>query len=167
MDFGWLSQIAPTIASCLGGPLAGLAVTALSKLFGVDDAKVKDMIESGKMSSDQLAQLKIAEIEFQKQTQELGLNFEKLAVEDRKSARDMQISTKSWVPPTLAILITAGFFGILVSLMLGYATKSDELMIMLGSLSTAWAGVISFFFGSSQGSHDKDQMLYNSTPAIK
>ena len=35
MDFGWLSQIAPTIASCLGGPLAGLAVTALSKLFGL------------------------------------------------------------------------------------------------------------------------------------
>lgn len=160
----WLMQIAPTIATCLGGPLAGLAVTALSKLFGVDDAKVKDMIESGKMSSDQLAQLKIAEIEFQKQTQELGLNFEKLAVEDRKSARDMQIATKSWVPPTLAILITSGFFGILVALMLGYATKSDELMIMLGSLSTAWAGVISFFFGSSQGSQAKDQLLYNSTP---
>ena len=160
----WLMQIAPTIASCLGGPLAGLAVTALSKLFGIDDTKVKDMIESGKMSSEQLAQLKIAEIEFQKQTQELGLNFEKLATEDRKSARDMQIATKSWVPPALAMLITAGFFGILTALMMGYAQKSDELMIMLGSLSTAWAGVISFFFGSSQGSQNKDQLLYNSMP---
>ena len=160
----WLMQIAPTIASCLGGPLAGLAVTALSKLFGIDDTKVKDMIESGKMSSEQLAQLKIAEIEFQKQTQDLGLNFEKLATEDRKSARDMQIATKSWVPPALAMLITAGFFGILTALMMGYAQKSDELMIMLGSLSTAWAGVISFFFGSSQGSQNKDQLLYNSMP---
>lgn len=160
----WLMQLAPTIATCLGGPLAGLAVTTLSKLFGVDDSKVKDMIESGKMSSEQLAQLKIAEIEFQKQTQELGLNFEKLATEDRKSARDMQIATKSWVPPALAMLITAGFFGILTALMMGYAQKSDELMIMLGSLSTAWAGVISFFFGSSQGSQNKDQLLYNSMP---
>ena len=160
----WLAQIAPTIASCLGGPLAGMAVTALEKVLGVSADKVQDVIDSGKLSGDQLVAIKQAEIEFQKSTQELGLNFEKLAVEDRKSARDMQIATKSWVPPVLSMLITAGFFGILVALMLGYAQKSDELMIMLGSLSTAWAGVISFFFGSSQGSQNKDQLLYNSVP---
>ena len=161
----WLMQLAPTIATCLGGPLAGLAVTTLSKLFGVDDSKVKDMIESGKMSSEQLAQLKIAEIEFQKQTQELGLNFEKLAVEDRSSARAMQTATKSWVPPTLALLITGGFFGILASLMFGYASESNQLMIMLGSLGTSWTGVIAFYFGSSAGSQKKDELLYKSTPA--
>jgi len=160
----WLAQIAPTIASCLGGPLAGMAVTALEKVLGISGDQVQKVLDSGKLSGDQLVQIKQAEIEFQKSTQELGLNFEKLAVEDRKSARDMQIATKSWVPPTLALVITSGFFGILVALMLGYASKSDELMIMLGSLSTAWAGVISFFFGSSQGSQNKDQLLYNSTP---
>ena len=31
----WLMQIAPTIASALGGPLAGLAVTVLSKALNV------------------------------------------------------------------------------------------------------------------------------------
>ena len=40
----WLTQIAPTIATCLGGPLAGLAVTALSKLFGVAPDQVQSMI---------------------------------------------------------------------------------------------------------------------------
>ena len=30
----WLLQIAPTIASALGGPLAGLSVTVLSKEIG-------------------------------------------------------------------------------------------------------------------------------------
>ena len=42
----WLMQIAPTIASALGGPLAGLAVTALSKALGVAPHEVNDMIQS-------------------------------------------------------------------------------------------------------------------------
>ena len=160
----WLEQIAPTIATALGGPLAGLAVTAIAKVIGVDEKDVQNTIDSGKMSADQIAQLKLAEIEFQKQTQELGLNFEKLAVDDRASARELQASTKSIVPPLLALLVTIGFFGILFALMMGYAQKSDELMIMLGSLGTAWTGIIGFYFGSSSGSQEKDKMLYNSTP---
>ena len=160
----WLKQIAPTIATCLGGPLAGLAVTAVSKALGIDEDKVQDTIDEGKLSAEQIAAVKQAEIELQKSAQELGLNFEQLAVEDRKSARDMQSQTKSIVPPLLAMLVTAGFFGILAALMMGYATKSDELMIMLGSLSSAWIGVISFYFGSSAGSQAKDQLLHQSTP---
>ena len=134
----WLAQIAPTIASALGGPLAGLAVTAVSKALGINESEVTSTIESGKLSADQISQIKIAELQLKEQAQTLGLNFETLAVEDRKSAREMQIATHSWIPGTLAIGITLGFFGILVSLMTGYATKSDELMIMLGSLGTAW-----------------------------
>jgi len=160
----WLKQIAPTIATCLGGPLAGLAVSAVSKALGIDESQVQDTIDSGKLNSDQIASIKQAEIELQKSAQELGLNFEQLAVQDRASARDMQSQTKSIVPPLLAMLVTAGFFGILAALMMGYATKSDELMIMLGSLSSAWIGVISFYFGSSAGSQAKDQLLHQSTP---
>ena len=121
-------------------------------------------ITDGKLSADQLAQLKQAELELQKQANELGLDFEKLAVDDRKSARDMQSSTKSIVPPVLAMGVTIGFFGILYALMTGYAQKSDELMIMLGSLGTAWTGIIGFYFGSSSNAQDKDHMIYHSTP---
>ena len=161
----WLSQIAPSIATALGGPLAGLAVTAISKALGINEKDVQSTIESGKLSADQLASLKKAEIELKAKAQELGLNFEKLATEDRKSARDLQATTRSVVPPILAMVVTIGFFGILFALMIGYAKKSDELMIMLGSLGTAWTGIIGFYFGSSSGSQEKDKMLYNSTPA--
>jgi membrane-bound ClpP family serine protease len=162
----WLEQIAPTIATCLGGPLAGLAVSAVSKALGVSQEDAKEMMDSGKMSADQIAQVKVAEIELQKQAQSLGLNFEQLAVEDRKSARDMQTATQSFIPPLLSILVTVGFFGILGYLMVKPAdTGNTPLMIMLGSLGTAWTGIIAFYFGSSAGSQKKDQMLFNSTPA--
>ena len=162
----WLEQVAPTIATALLGPLGGLAVSTLSKVLGVDEKNVQEIINSGKLSADQISQIKLAEIEFQKQTQELGLNFEKLATEDRKSARDMQIATKSWIPGALSIGITFGFFGILIWLMIHPAdTANTPLMIMLGSLGTAWTGIIGYYFGSSAGNSRKDEMLYNSVPA--
>jgi hypothetical protein len=161
----WLQQIAPTIATALGGPLAGLAVTAIAKVIGIDEKDVQEVINSGKLSADQISQIKLAEIEFQKQTQELGLNFEKLAVDDRKSARDMQIATKSWIPGALALGITVGFFGILIYMMAYAITPSNELLVMLGSLGTAWTGVVGYYFGSSASSRNKDEMLYNSVPA--
>jgi hypothetical protein len=160
----WLIKLVPTIATCLGGPLAGLAVTAVSKALGIDEDKVQETIDKGKLNADQIAALQQAEVELKAKALELNLNFEELAVKDRSSARDLQVQTKSFVPPLLAILVTTGFFGILAALMMGYATKSDELMIMLGSLSSAWIGVISFYFGSSAGSQDKDRMIHNSTP---
>ena len=160
----WLAQIAPSIATALGGPLAGLAVTAVSKALGIDEKDVQSTIESGKLSAEQLVSLKKAEIELKAKAQELGLNFEKLATEDRNSARTMQASTKSIVPPVLAFAVTVGFFGILFALMMGYASKSDELMIMLGSLGTAWTGIIGFYFGSSAGSQAKDKLLHQSKP---
>jgi len=162
----WLEQVAPTIATALGGPLAGLAVTAIAKVIGVDEKEVQGVIDSGKMSAEQIAQLKLAEIDFQKQAQELGLNFEKLATDDRKSSREMQIATKSWVPSVLSMLVTIGFFGILIWLMVHPAdTANTPLMIMLGSLGTAWTGIIAFYFGSSAGNSRKDEMLFNSVPA--
>ena len=32
----WIEQVAPTVATALGGPLAGLAVEAVSKAMGVN-----------------------------------------------------------------------------------------------------------------------------------
>ena len=163
----WLKQIAPTVASALGGPLAGMAVSAISKAIGVDENKVGDLISNNKLTADQVAQIKIAEIELQKQAQELGLNFEKLAVDDRKSAREMQAATRSIVPPALAAIVTVGFFGILVMMLLGKVDSNNPaILMMLGSLGTAWTGIIAYYFGSSAGSQAKTDLL-SKAPAIK
>ena len=163
----WLKQIAPTIATAMGGPLAGMAVSAISKAIGVDPDKVGDMISNNKLSAEQIAQVKIAEIELQKQAQELGLNFEKLSVEDRKSARDMQAATRSIVPPALAAIVTVGFFGILGMMLFGKVDSGNpSFLMLLGSLGTAWTGIIAYYFGSSAGSQAKTDLL-SKAPAIK
>jgi hypothetical protein len=160
----WLKTIAPTIATALGGPLAGLAIEAVSKAIGIDPKDVQSTISEGKLSADQIMLLKQAEVAMAARAQEMGLDFAKLNVEDRKSARDMQVATKSYLPPTLAIGVTLGFFGILGGLMYGQIQHAPQIDIMLGSLGTAWTGIIAFYFGSSAGSQAKDDLLHQSTP---
>ena len=160
----WLKTIAPTIATALGGPLAGLAVDAISKAVGIDPKDVQSTISEGKLSADQIMLLKQAEVDMAARAQEMGLDFAKLNVEDRKSAREMQAETRSYIPAILAVTVTIGFFGILIGMMTETFKTSDALMLMLGSLGTAWTGIIAFYFGSSAGSQAKDDLLHQSTP---
>ena len=161
----WLEQLAPTIATALGGPLAGMAESVIAKAIGCEPHEVQDVISSGKLDASQVAAIQQAELELKKQAQEMNLNFAKLVAEDKKSARDMQIATKSWIPPVMAVGVTIGFFGILAGLMYGQIQHAPQIDIMLGSLGTAWTGIISFYFGSSAGSQAKDQLLHQSEPA--
>ena len=160
----WLAQIAPTIATAFGGPLAGMAVSAVAKAIGCAPEEVQNVISSGKLDASQVAAIQQAELELKKQAQSMNLDFAKLIAEDKKSARDMQIATKSWIPPVLAMGVTIGFFGILFGLMYGQIQHAPQIDIMLGALGTAWTGIISFYFGSSASSQAKDQLLHQSEP---
>ena len=160
----WLTQLAPTIATALGGPLAGMAVSAVSKAIGCTPEEVQNVISSGKLDATQVAAIQQAELELKKQAQAMNLDFEKLTNDDRKSARDMQTITRSFIPPLLAIGVTLGFFGILFGLMYGQIAHAPQIDIMLGSLGTAWTGIIAFYFGSSASSQHKDTLLHQSSP---
>ena len=162
----WLKSIAPTIATALGGPLAGMAVEAVSKAIGVDPSEVQNTINSGKMTADQIASLQTAEIALKARAQEMGLDFEKLAVADRTSARQMQISTNSFIPPILSIMIVVAWSAVQYFLLTHIIDPSMRELIarVLGTLDGALMLVLSFYFGSSSGSQAKDTMLHNSTP---
>ena len=162
----WLKSIAPTIATAMGGPLAGMAVEAISKAIGVDPSEVQNTINSGKMTADQIASLQQAELTLKARAQEMGLDFEKLAVADRTSARQMQISTNSFVPPALSIMIVVAWSAVQYFLLTHVIDPSMRELIarVLGTLDGALMLVLSFYFGSSSGSQAKDTMLHNSTP---
>ena len=165
----WLKNIAPTIASALGGPLAGMAVEAVSKAIGVDPSDVQNTINSGKLTADQIASIQQAELALKARAQEMGLDFEKLAVADRTSARQMQISTQSYVPPMLSIMIVVAWATVQWFLLTHVIdpTMRELIARVLGTLDGALMLVLSFYFGSSSGSQAKDAMIHNSTPVSK
>ena len=162
----WLESIAPTIATAMGGPLAGMAVEAISKAIGVDPSEVQNTINSGKMTADQIASLQTAEIALKARAQEMGLDFEKLAVADRASARQMQMTTGSFVPPLLSVLVVVAWATIQYFLLTHVIdpTMRELVARVLGTLDGALMLVLSFYFGSSAGSQAKDTMLHQSSP---
>jgi len=163
-----LGSIAPSIATALGGPLAGLGVKALSQaLLGNEDGSEADVMAAmATASPEQMAAVKKIDADFKVQMKSLDIDLERIAVDDRKSARDMQKETRDWIPRALAVSVTAGFFAILIYMLVyGLPTTGNEaLLLLLGALQTAWGGIIAFYFGSSSGSQKKDAMIYNSTP---
>lgn len=163
-----LSSVAPSIATALGGPLAGLAVKSLSKaLLGAEDFSEEAVMEAmATASPEQLAAVKKIDADFKVQMKSLDIDLERIAVDDRKSARTMQTETKDILPRLLAISVTLGYFGIIAYVLVsGLPMNGSEVLLMLlGTLSAGWTGVMAFYFGSSSGSQKKDAMIHNSIP---
>ena len=110
-----IGSVAPTIATALGGPVAGLAVKAVSNaLFGHENGTEDDIMSAlANPTGDQLAQLKKIDADFKVQMKSLDIDLERISEQDRDSARNMQIATRDWIPRVLAVGVTVGFFGII------------------------------------------------------
>jgi hypothetical protein len=155
----WVKQILPTIGSILGGPLGGAAVSAVADVLHIDTptkAKIEKALTSGQLTAEQMAALQQADLALKTKMAEMGIRAEELQQADRANARAMQQGTGSWVPAALACTVTAGFFGILIGLMTGDLKLWDNagLTLLIGSLSTSWAAVVSFYYGASHIKND-------------
>ncbi len=158
-----LGSIAPTIATALGGPIAGMAVKAISgALFGHQDATEDDIMSAlANPNGDQLAALKKIDADFKVQMKSLDIDLERIAAGDRDSARNMAVATHDWIPRVLAVGVTLGFFGIVAYILLFGLPQSggEALLMLIGTLGSAWTGVMAFYFGSSAGSKAKTDAL--------
>ena len=169
--FGKLIQsVAPTIATALGGPVAGMAVKALSNaLLGHENGSEDDIMSAlSTATPDQIAAIKKVDNDFKVQMKQLDIDLVRISVEDRSSARRMYAETKTWLVPTIATIIISSFVCVTIGTLLGYA-KIESAMAgtLIGYLSANAELVLAFYFGSSSGSENKDMLLYHSTPNVK
>ena len=155
--------VAPSIATAVGGPLAGMATRAISEaLLGKPDGTEDELIDAAaKASPDQLLALKKAEQDFAVRMRELEIDLQRIDAADRNSARDREVKTGDMTPRALAAAVTLGFFGVLgYMIAYGLPTQGGEaLLVMLGTLGTAWGGIVSYYFGSSAGSKEKSEAM--------
>ena len=166
-----LKKLAPTVASALGGPLAGVAVTALGELFGVAEPtqdKIKALIESGQMTGQQIADIRALELKLKGEEAERGFKYAELEVKNVESARSMKVATGSIFPEILSAFITIGFFGVLGWMLYDKtALESQPLLVMLGTLGASFGAVINYWLGNNKGSDRTKELLANSTPIGK
>lgn len=168
---GLVGTVAPTIASALGTPLAGMAVSAICSAIGLppgaEPAEVKAALAAPSM--DQMLALKQADDAFQTQMRQLDVDLAKISQTDTANARARQIAMpQDWTPTVLAGVLSLGFFG-LVYLMVVRSVppeNANAVNILLGTLGTGWVQSIAYYFGSSYGSKSKDALLFQSTPVL-
>lgn len=179
-----LKSVAPTLATMLGGPLAGTAVTALQSVFGItNDSSGKDLpsaltaittaIQNGAMTPDAIAALRAADQKHAEMLGQQGIDLVKInqahdeaiaagIIADRASARDMAVKGNDmWTPRLLALAVVIGW-GAVQFYLIGHVVDAGmrELIArVLGTLDSALMCVLYFYFGGSAGSNRKTELM--------
>lgn len=143
-----VSKFAPAIGTALGGPLGGMAVSALAERFGVKDevAAVTKAIKA-----DPEAALKLQALENEK--------F-KAILADKDSARNREVSIATndkapllskLISPALAMIVVVAWVGIQFTLLNTTVPQEMRELVarVLGTLDGALMVILSYYFGAS------------------
>jgi hypothetical protein len=156
---GILKGVAPLLATAVAGPAGGAAVGWIASKLGIPDDTIEGVTKALTGNPEMVMKLK-----------ELDLEYAKLDAQDRDSARKAyaQVATSEHatkldkvVVPVLALGVV-GLAFTLIGVLMFVNTPTDQQQIIifaLGFITSAAGQVLSFYFGSSQGSKDKTEEI--------
>lgn len=154
---GLVAGAAPAVATALGGPMAGKAVSMIAGMLGVEDnvESVTKAIQADPSLALKLRELDLKELELQNADRD---SARKREIEVAKS--DVHFITKN-ITSILAIgtLASTMMMTALVFFVSFPASQENIIIFALGFLTSAATQVLSYYFGSSSGSKEKDQQL--------
>jgi hypothetical protein len=156
---GILKGVAPVLATAVAGPAGGAAVGWIASKLGIDDATVEGVTQALTGNPEMALKLK-----------ELDLEYAKLEAADRDSARQAYAAVatsehatkldKSVVPILALGTVTLAFSFIAILMFRDVPVDQQQMVIFaLGFITSSAGQVLSFYFGSSQGSKDKNKEL--------
>jgi hypothetical protein len=152
-----LKNVAPGLATVVAGPMGGMAVKMIADKLGVP-ADEKAIEAHLKAHPEDAA--KLAEIDLQKMQTQAG---------EMQNARQRELDLvnsaapliNKLVTPVLALgvtLLTFILFAVIIFVDVNPMSK-DILIYILGVLSAALTQILSYYFGSSLGSKEKDDKM--------
>lgn len=157
-----VGAVAPWIGTALGGPLGGMAVSALADSLGLSE-KTEDAIKQAISGAtpEQMLAIKHADQQFAARMQELGFANQqalaKISADDRASARAREIATGDKTPRNLAYLLVGGSIVIGAALLFGQLTLDSTLAgVVIGYLFNEAGAVTAYYYGESKKQFTKD-----------
>ena len=156
---GILKGVAPVLATAVAGPAGGAAVGWIASKLGIPDDTIEGVTAALTGNPELTLKLK-----------ELDLEYAKLEAADRDSARQAYaaVATSEYatkldkaVVPILALgTVTLAFLFIGILIFIEVAPDQQQMIIFaLGFITSSAGQVLSFYFGSSQGSKDKNKEI--------
>lgn len=156
-----LETVAPSIALAVGGPFGPIAAAALHAVLGsTNQATAETALLNA--TPDQLLALKKADQDFEVQMTTLGITKEKLSFDDTANARQREEVIKDMTPRIIAYLVIVLVLIAEGSMFFVGQPKSIDGVVLgriLGTLDSALMLVLSYYFGSSAGSSNKDSTI--------
>ncbi|WP_207485971.1 glycoside hydrolase family 108 protein [Arenibaculum pallidiluteum] len=175
-----LPDLVKLVAGDRAGGVAKEVAEVVTTVTGTaDPAEARRAIEADPQLAAnlriRLAEIALAQEKVQRDAEDQKRQAElaelRAQMENTRDARGAMLSLAqsgndlAWGAPVISIVVTVGFFGIL-SLMIfraGAWTQNEALNALLnitiGTLGAAFAAVVNFWIGSSQGSREKDQTV--------
>jgi CDP-diglyceride synthetase len=145
-----LSNIAPALATVVAGPAGGLAVSAIARKFGVEDT-VESVAKA--IAGDPEAALKLAQIDMANIADARDMQKVALQQDDVFSKRFTMYLTTFW---SVAAVVYIGFITF-ADIPMSNVRFADTILGFI--LGTVIATVLNFWFGSSEGSKRKAEIL--------
>jgi hypothetical protein len=163
-----LSGFSTTLATALGGPLAGAALSLLGKAVLGDESASEDTVLQalGTNSPDLLLKIRQAENDFKLALANLDFQTTKLDYDDRGSARLREVAIQQAGRTSWEMLGLSGFslITLVVCLALLFCvdipkTAENSILFLLGTVNSMVVTVVQYYFGSSRSSQQKSDQL--------
>ena len=148
---GIIGSVAPTIATALGGPLAGTAASAIAEVLGVNSQDPRALEKAiAQATPEQLTEIKKAELNFEARMKELDVDIFALETADIQNARAN--NAKDWTARAIALGTMVAFIGYVFLVTIQPPDQNSDAIInlVLGYLGGMVSAVTSFYFGASQ-----------------